>query len=98
MPQRRASTARALYYERHGSGEPLLLITGFTISSAVFEPMLDLYGARFECIVYDNRGSGRSGSPLRPTSMAELAADAAGLLRAIGRRQRARRTGSRWAA
>jgi 3-oxoadipate enol-lactonase len=72
-----------LHYERHGSGEPLLLITGFTISSAVFEPVLDLYGRRFECILYDNRGSGRSASPLRPTSMAELAADAAALLRAL---------------
>ena len=30
------------------------------------------------------------GAPLRPTSMAELAADAAGLLRALGRRERAR--------
>ena len=73
-----------LHYERHGSGEPLLLITGFTISSAVFEPVLELYGRRFECITYDNRGSGRSGVPLRPTSMPELAADAAGLLRSIG--------------
>ena len=43
-----------------------------------------LYDGRFECIVYDNRGSGRCGSPLRPTSMAELAADAAGLLRELG--------------
>ncbi len=73
-----------MHYERHGSGEPLLLITGFTISSAVFEPILDLYGERFECILYDNRGAGRSASPLRLTSMAELAADAAGLLREIG--------------
>jgi pimeloyl-ACP methyl ester carboxylesterase len=73
-----------LYYERHGRGEPLLLITGFTISAAVFEPVLDLYTPRFECIVYDNRGAGRSGVPLLPTSMPELAADAAGLLDAIG--------------
>ena len=82
MPAARVNGTR-LHYERHGSGEPLLLITGFTISSAVFEPVLDLYGGRYECILYDNRGSGRSGSPLRPTSMAELAADAAGLLRAL---------------
>jgi pimeloyl-ACP methyl ester carboxylesterase len=71
-----------LYFECHGRGEPLLLITGFTISSAVFEPVLDLYSQRFECIVYDNRGSGRSSAPLL-TSMPELAADAAGLLRAL---------------
>ena len=55
-----------LHYERGGSGEPLLLITGFTISSAVFEPVLELYGGRFDCITYDNRGSGRSGAPLKP--------------------------------
>jgi 3-oxoadipate enol-lactonase len=74
----------ALHHERRGGGEPLLLVTGFTISAAVFEPVLDLYGGRFEVTTYDNRGSGRSEAPLRPTSMAELAADAAGLLRELG--------------
>jgi 3-oxoadipate enol-lactonase len=73
-----------LHYERRGSGEPLLLITGFTISSAVFEPVLERYAERFDVVTYDNRGSGRSGAPLRPTSMAELAADAAALLRELG--------------
>jgi 3-oxoadipate enol-lactonase len=72
-----------LWYERQGTGEPLLLITGFTISSAVFEPVLPLYAQRFDCITYDNRGSGRSGAPPMPTSMPELAADAARLLDAL---------------
>ena len=70
----------SLWYERRGSGEPLLLITGFGISGAVFEPVLDRYAERFSCIVFDNRGSGRSQAPLRPTSMPELAADTVGLL------------------
>ena len=43
--------ADGLYYERHGAGDPLLLITGWTISSAVFEPVLDLYSKHFECII-----------------------------------------------
>ena len=68
-----------LYHERHGAGEPLLLITGWTISAAVFEPVLDAYAEHFECIVYDHRGSARSGgSP--PTSMRALADDGAKLL------------------
>ena len=29
----------SLWYERRGSGAPLLLITGFGISGAVFEPV-----------------------------------------------------------
>jgi 3-oxoadipate enol-lactonase len=78
-----ALNAPRLWYERHGSGEPLLLITGFTISSAVFEPVLPLYAERYECLLYDNRGSGRSGAPPVLTSMPELAADAARLLDAL---------------
>ncbi|MCW3009615.1 MAG: putative Alpha/beta hydrolase fold protein [Solirubrobacterales bacterium] len=73
-----------LHYERTGRGEPLLCITGFTISSAVYEPVLPLWSREFDCITYDNRGSGRSDAPLRTTSMAELAADAARLLDALG--------------
>jgi 3-oxoadipate enol-lactonase len=73
-----------VYYERSGAGEPLLLITGFTISAAVFEPILPMYEQKFECITYDNRGSGRSDAPRRPTSMPELAADARRLLDAVG--------------
>lgn len=73
-----------LYYERHGDGEPLLFITGFTISCAVFEPVIPAYAKRFECIMYDNRGSGRSSAPLWPTSIPELAGDAVGLLDELG--------------
>jgi 3-oxoadipate enol-lactonase len=74
--------ADGLYYERHGAGDPLLLITGWTISSAVFEPVLDLYSQHFECILYDHRGSARSkGSS--PLTMAALAGDAARLLTAL---------------
>jgi 3-oxoadipate enol-lactonase len=71
--------ADGLYYERHGAGDPLLLITGWTISAAVFEPVLDLYAEHFECIVYDHRGSARSsGSP--PATIGALADSTARLL------------------
>ncbi|HEY2637337.1 MAG TPA: alpha/beta hydrolase [Solirubrobacteraceae bacterium] len=72
-----------LWVERHGRGEPLLLLTGFGLSTAVFEPVLPLYTRQFEVIAFDPRGSGRSDAPLRPTSMAELAADAASVLDAL---------------
>jgi 3-oxoadipate enol-lactonase len=73
-----------LWYDRRGSGEPLLWVTGFTISSAVFDPVLDLYDECFECITYDHRGSGRSGAPPWPTSLPELAADATRVLDEVG--------------
>ncbi len=74
-----------LHVERHGDGpETLLWITGFAISAEVFRRVLPLYGERFTSIVYDNRGAGRSSVPARPTSMPELAADAAGVLDRLG--------------
>jgi len=73
-----------LYWERHGSGEPLLWITGFTISSEVFRPILPLYDGHFDCVLYDNRGAGRSKSVPALTSMPQLAADAAGILDHLG--------------
>jgi len=74
-----------LHVERHGDGpEPLLWITGFAISAEVFREVLPRYAERFTSIVYDNRGAGRSSVPARPTSMPELAADAAGVLDRLG--------------
>src|SRR5215218_10276722 len=73
-----------VYFERRGSGDPLLCITGFAISSAVFGPVRPLLEERFDVITYDQRWSGRSSAPPRLTSMPELAADAARLLDAQG--------------
>lgn len=79
-----APTGPRLYYERQGAGEPLLFITGFTISAAVFEPIIEMYAEHFDVITYDNRWSGRSPKPLRLTSVPELADDAARLLDSLG--------------
>jgi pimeloyl-ACP methyl ester carboxylesterase len=69
-----------LYVTDRGSGEPVLVITGWTISSAIFEPVAHLYTSHLRTIAYDHRGSGRSSPWLGPVSMAMLAADAARVL------------------
>ncbi len=80
----RGATATRLHVERRGSGEPLLWITGFAISSEIFSPVMPLYADSFDCVLYDNRGAGRSPAPWRPTSIPELAGDAVRLLDALG--------------
>jgi pimeloyl-ACP methyl ester carboxylesterase len=80
----RGTTATRLHVEREGSGEPLLWITGFAISSELFSPVIHHYAAEFHCIRYDNRGAGRSAAPWRLTSIPELAGDAVRLLDALG--------------
>jgi len=89
----RGPTATRLHVQREGSGEPLLWITGFAISSEIFSPVIDSYAAEFECVRYDNRGAGRSPAPWRITSIPELAGDAVRLLDALGTTWRCACTG-----
>jgi 3-oxoadipate enol-lactonase len=78
------ASAPRLFYEDRGDGEPLLLFTGFSISSAVFEPLADSYGRHFRCLTFDYRGTGRSERWIGVPSMAALAADGVRVLDAVG--------------
>jgi 3-oxoadipate enol-lactonase len=75
----------SLYYERQGEGEPLLFISG-TGSDLRNKPnAFDGPLARhFSVLAYDQRGLGQTSVPDGPYSMAQYAADAAGLLDALG--------------
>jgi 3-oxoadipate enol-lactonase len=74
-----------VYYERAGSGPPLLFISGsggdLRVKPNVFDGPL---AKNFEVIGYDQRGLGRTSKPDVAYSMAEYADDAAGLMDAVG--------------
>jgi pimeloyl-ACP methyl ester carboxylesterase len=73
-----------LYYEEHGSGEPLVLIMGFTVSSIGWHWNVPAFAEDFRTIVFDNRGVGQSDKPDAPYSMQMFAEDTAGLLDGLG--------------
>jgi non-heme chloroperoxidase len=53
-----------LYYEDHGSGQPVLLIHGYPLSGASWEKQVPvLLGAGHRVITYDRRGFGKSSQP-----------------------------------
>jgi non-heme chloroperoxidase len=53
-----------LYYEDHGSGDPVVLIHGYPLSGASWERQVPpLLNAGFRVITYDRRGFGKSGQP-----------------------------------
>jgi len=53
-----------LYYEDHGSGEPVVLIHGYPLSGASWEKQLPaLLDAGFRVVTYDRRGFGKSSQP-----------------------------------
>src|ERR1700743_1178002 len=78
------ASAPRLSYDRRGDGGPLLLLTGFSITSAVFDPIADLYGRHFRCLTFDYRGTGRSARWVGLPSMAMFAADAVRVLGELG--------------
>ena len=74
-----------LWFERAGSGPPLLFING-TGSSLDQRPNI-LEGPlteRFDLLAYDHRGQGRSTAPDGPWSMADYADDVVAVLDAAG--------------
>lgn len=73
-----------LAWERHGSGEPLLLIHGLGYARWGWEPVLPGLAERFTVVVFDNRGIGESDAPPGPYTVAEMAADAVQVLDEAG--------------
>jgi len=58
------STTLHLYYEDHGSGQPVVLIHGYPLSSASWEKQVPaLLDAGHRVIAYDRRGFGKSSQP-----------------------------------
>src|SRR6266436_189582 len=58
------SGAIELYYEDHGSGQPVVLIHGYPLSGASWEKQVPvLLDAGYRVITYDRRGFGKSSQP-----------------------------------
>ncbi len=54
----------SLYYEDHGSGQPVVLIHGYPLNSASWEKQMPvLLEAGYRVIAYDRRGFGKSSQP-----------------------------------
>jgi 3-oxoadipate enol-lactonase len=70
-----------LFYERAGSGEPLLLVMGMSGTHRTWgQSFLDALREDFDVVVYDHRGIGQSSRAEAGYSIADLADDAAALL------------------
>ncbi len=74
-----------IYYETRGEGSPLALINGWGGSMDSWSPrMLGALAKRHLVVTMDNRGTGRSSKPDTPYTMETMAADAVGVLDAVG--------------
>lgn len=72
-------------YETLGSGEPLVLIRGFTASKDEWSPrFLARLSQEYLVVTFDNRGAGNTEAPPGPFTMEQFADDTAGLMEALG--------------
>jgi aminoacrylate hydrolase len=82
MPQFERDGA-SIHYEVAGRGPPLLLIAGTASDGASWAPLLPLLQERFQLLLIDNRGCGRT-EVEGDITLAQMAADAAALLEHLG--------------
>jgi len=78
------STASNCIFEVHGTGEPLLLLHGFSGSSQDWIPSLPQWGTKFQLVLPDLRGHGRSGILSKPFRHVDAASDMFALLDHLG--------------
>ena len=73
-----------LYFEEHGSGEPILMHHGYTGSHDGWLPIAERLQDRFRCVLMDARGAGDSERPDAGYSIEQYAADVVALATALG--------------
>jgi 3-oxoadipate enol-lactonase len=75
----------AIYYERLGRGQPLLVIPGTGADLRKPPSVLDTpLATQFDLATYDQRGLGQSDKPDGPYSIADYASDAAAVIDLMG--------------
>jgi len=73
-----------MYYESHGQGEPIVLISGFSADHTAWDGVIDILAKNNEIIVFDNRGAGQTDVSKGPYSIELLANDTAALCSELG--------------
>jgi 3-oxoadipate enol-lactonase len=75
-----ASGSTRLYYERTGTGAPVLLVMGLGMNATGWWRTVPVLAERLEVVAFDNRGVGRSDRPEGPYSVAQMADDCVAVL------------------
>lgn len=73
-----------IHFQRTGDGPRLLYLNGSGATLATSGVLLAPFADRFELLAHDQRGLGKTTIPPGPYTMADYAADAAGLLDHVG--------------
>jgi 3-oxoadipate enol-lactonase len=73
-----------MYYEVHGTGDPVVLIGGLGNDISEWEWMVQWCARTHRVLAFDNRGAGRTDKPDAPYSIEMMAGDTNALMEALG--------------
>jgi 3-oxoadipate enol-lactonase len=65
------TAANGLWYDRTGSGDPVVLLHAGVVDARIWAPVVPLLADRFDVVAYDQRAYGRSAAWDGPYSLAE---------------------------
>jgi aminoacrylate hydrolase len=80
MPVVTLADGEELYYEVHGQGPPLVLVSGLNGVGAFWKPHLDALSRNYRVVLHDHRGTGRSSPSRIDYSVEQMAGDLVELL------------------
>lgn len=73
----------SIYYEEHGQGEPLVLISGLNSEHVIWTSVLDKFAKHYRVILLNNRGAGQTDAPDGPYTIEQMADDAIDLCKKL---------------
>jgi aminoacrylate hydrolase len=83
MPTARLGNTE-LYYEEHGNGTPLLLVSGLGGVCTAWKPNIAVFSKHYRVILHDQRGTGQSSRPQMQYSVEQMADDLLHLINHLG--------------
>lgn len=78
------ANGQRLFYEVHGEGDPLVLVTGLGGDHLSWGEQLEAFSARYRTVVFDNRDSGRSTECAEGYEVDDMARDTLALADELG--------------
>lgn len=69
-----------LYYEQHGTGDALVLLSGLAMHTEFWKPLLPLLSNKYKVLCIDNRGVGRTDVPTLSYTISDMTNDVIYLL------------------
>jgi pimeloyl-ACP methyl ester carboxylesterase len=78
------SSGTTIYYEEHGSGEPLLCVMGLSADTLAWALQVPAFSERHRTVIFDNRDVGQSSMADGDYEVTDMARDALDLADALG--------------